>query len=77
MSEGANFPQFNFLISIPHGHPAPRPMFGWLVGMLTEYATGVSFVEQIKLTLGHPAAVPVGTRVSVRVECVGVRLPLR
>eukprot|EP00667_Euglena_gracilis_P015106 EG_transcript_15700 len=30
-------------------------MFGWLVGMMTEYATGVSFVEQIKLTLNNLA----------------------
>lgn len=30
-------------------------MFGWLVGMLTEYATGASFVEQIKITLNNLA----------------------
>ena len=26
-------------------------MFGLLVGMLTEYATGVDFIDQIKLTI--------------------------
>jgi len=26
-------------------------MFGLLVGMLTEYSTGVNFIEQIKLLL--------------------------
>jgi hypothetical protein len=30
-------------------------MFGWLVGMLTEYATGASFVDQIKITLNNLA----------------------
>lgn len=28
-------------------------MFGWAVGLLTEYATGVDFIEQLKLILTY------------------------